>query len=260
MPRRLLASLICLTCYATLAAAQVHPASRVRVAPDIMKGLLQKKVDPVYPPLARQARVQGTVVLQIVISKSGDVQNLQLVSGHPILAPAAIEAVKQWKYSGYTLNGVLVDVETTVQVNFTLDEKPPAVVVVGGNLPTEITGKPILVVPDDSSTVIPAPSPQLGTPQRVRVSSGVAQGLLISKMNPVYPPDARDQRVQGIVILKVNLGKEGKVDRIELISGHPLLAPAAIDAVKQWKYKPFLLNGTPVEVETQVQVNFTLME
>jgi len=252
MPRRLLASLVCLTCCATLAAAQVHPASRVRIAPDIMKGLLQKKVDPAYPPLARQARIQGAVVMQVVISKSGDVENLQLVSGHPMLAPAAIEAVKQWKYSGYILNGVPVEVETTVRVNFALAEKPAAEGVVGdvpGGIPS-----------DDSNTATASPDPQLGKPLRVRISSGVAQGLLISKVDPEYPPDAKEQHVQGIVILKVNIDKEGNLYRAELISGHPLLAPAAIDAVKQWKYKPFLLNGTPLEVETRLQVNFTLVE
>jgi protein TonB len=60
--------------------------------------------------------------------------------------------------------------------------------------------------------------------------------------------------------MKVIIGKDGNVESAELISGHPLLAPAALDAVKRWKYKPFLLNGTPVEVESQIQVNFTLVK
>jgi protein TonB len=62
-------------------------------------------VAPVYPPLARQARIQGTVILKIVINKDGDVRNVQSVSGHPMLAPAAVEAVKQWKYHPYTEEG-----------------------------------------------------------------------------------------------------------------------------------------------------------
>jgi protein TonB len=93
----------------------------------------------------------------------------------------------------------------------------------------------------------------------VRISSGVAQGLLVTKVQPQYPPDAKDQRVQGSVLLQVNIDKEGSVSKLQLISGHPLLAPAAIDAVKQWKYKPYLLNQVPVEVGTQVLVNFTLV-
>jgi periplasmic protein TonB len=95
-------------------------------------------------------------------------------------------------------------------------------------------------------------------PERVRVSSGVASGLILSKVNPIYPPDARANRVQGVVVLHVEIDKEGIIQKVELISGHPLLAPAAIDAVKQWTYKPYLLNGNPVNVDTQVQVNFTL--
>ena len=69
----------------------------------------------------------------------------------------------------------------------------------------------------------------------------------------------RMQHIQGVVVLSAIIDKEGNVANVQLISGHPLLAPAAIEAVKQWKYKPYLLNGTPVEVETQVQVNFTLV-
>ncbi|HKH99657.1 MAG TPA: energy transducer TonB [Candidatus Sulfotelmatobacter sp.] len=99
--------------------------------------------------------------------------------------------------------------------------------------------------------------PQI-VPTRVRVSQGVMERLIIKKVQPDYPPDAIEQHIQGVVVLKVNIDKQGNVYKVELISGHPLLAPAAIAAVRQWKYKPYLLNGTPVEVETQAQVNFTL--
>jgi protein TonB len=81
---------------------------------------LIRQVKPTYPALARSARIQGVVVLQAVISKDGSIENLHLVSGHPMLAPAAIDAVKQWKYKPYFLNGEPVEVETTINVNFTL--------------------------------------------------------------------------------------------------------------------------------------------
>jgi TonB family protein len=102
---------------------------------------------------------------------------------------------------------------------------------------------------------------QFGTTQpaqRVRVSQGVSTGLLVSKVSPVYPPDARAARIQGTVIMKALINKAGDVESLELVSGHPMLAPAAMDAVKQWKYKPYLLNGKAVEVETQITVNYTL--
>jgi len=100
--------------------------------------------------------------------------------------------------------------------------------------------------------------PRIATPQRVRVSSGVSTGLLIRKVTPTYPPLARQARIQGTVVLQAEISKEGTIQNLQLISGHPMLAPAAIEAVKQWRYKPYLLNGEPVAVETQVVVNFNL--
>jgi protein TonB len=87
----------------------------------------------------------------------------------------------------------------------------------------------------------------------------VEQALLLTKVQPQYPPDAKDQRIQGVVLLSVTIDKEGNVANIQVVSGPESLVPASIEAVKQWKYRPYLLEGTPVEVETQVTVNFTLM-
>src|SRR5260370_34951207 len=84
-----------------VAVPRVAPPQRVRVSAGVTSGLLVRKVNPNYPPLARQARIQGTVVLHAVISKDGTIENLTLVSGHPILSPSAIEAVKQLKYNPY---------------------------------------------------------------------------------------------------------------------------------------------------------------
>jgi periplasmic protein TonB len=84
------------------------------------EGDLVRKVLPTYPPLARSARIQGTVLLQATISKVGIIENLQLLSGHPMLAPAAIEAVRQWRYRPYILNNEPVEVETQITVNFSL--------------------------------------------------------------------------------------------------------------------------------------------
>ena len=130
--------------------------------------------------------------------------------------------------------------------------------IVNGQLrtPTKIPQKVQMIKEVLSST--PTVAPKIATPQRVRVSSGVQSGLLIRKVNPTYPPLARQARIQGVVILQAQISKDGNIENLQLISGHPMLAPAAIEAVKQWKYKPYLLNGEPVEVETQVQVNFTL--
>jgi len=94
--------------------------------------------------------------------------------------------------------------------------------------------------------------------QRIRVSSGVTQGMVIKKVDPVYPAIAKTARVQGTVILAAVIGKDGAIQNLHVVSGHPLLQGAAMDAVKQWRYKPYILNGEPVEVDTQVEVHFTL--
>jgi periplasmic protein TonB len=94
--------------------------------------------------------------------------------------------------------------------------------------------------------------------QRIRVSSGVTQGLVIHKVDPVYPAIAKTARVQGTVILQAVIGKDGTIQNLHVVSGHPLLQGAAMDAVKQWRYRPYILNGEPVEVDTQVEVHFTL--
>jgi protein TonB len=104
----------------------------------------------------------------------------------------------------------------------------------------------------------PPPVVKTPPPQKVRVSSGVAAGLLIHQVKPQYPPLAVQARIQGTVVLQAVIGKDGTVHDLRLVSGHPMLAGAAMEAVKQWRYRPYLLNGEPVEVDTQVNVNFTL--
>ena len=99
----------------------VHPTiARPRLASQLMEGFLLRKVQPEYPPLARQARIQGAVVLQAVISRNGTIENLQVLGGHPMLIPSALAAVRQWRYRPYILNGEAVEVETQVTVNFVL--------------------------------------------------------------------------------------------------------------------------------------------
>jgi TonB family protein len=105
-------------CFTQQLAAQCPQSSTESVA----EGQPCAKVDPIYPPLARVARVQGTVVLRVTISKTGNVQKVSLVSGHPLLVSAAIDAVKQWKFRPYLSNGSPAKVETAVQVNFVFDQ------------------------------------------------------------------------------------------------------------------------------------------
>jgi protein TonB len=95
-------------------------------------------------------------------------------------------------------------------------------------------------------------------PLRLRVSSGVAEGLKTHNVNPKYPREARDKGIEGDVILQATIDTKGHIGNLNPVRGDPILVEASIEAVKQWKYKPYLLNGEPVEVETTIRIVFHL--
>jgi periplasmic protein TonB len=101
------------------------------------------------------------------------------------------------------------------------------------------------------------PLPPKPSPSRPRVSR-MMEGNLIYRLQPQYPALARQARVQGTVVLRAVISRDGRIENLQVISGHPLLLKSAEDAVRQWRYRPYYLNNEPVEVETQVTVNFTL--
>ena len=139
------------------------------------------------------------------------------------------------------------------------DEAPPPVMagVVGG-VPGGVPGGQMGGVIGGIISSTPVAVPKVAVPTRVRVSQGVTEGMVLRRVQPNYPPLARQARIQGDVILQAEISKEGAIENLRVISGHPMLAPAAIDAVKQWRYKPYFLNGEPVAVETQITVKFSL--
>jgi len=117
------------------------------------------------------------------------------------------------------------------------------------------------------STVPPPPPPPAAVPkpaatpqpiQRIRLGGQVVKGKLISGPQPVYPPLARAARISGTVRLSAVISREGAILDLHAVSGHPLLIPAALAAVKQWIFRPTSLNGDPVEVATEIDINFTL--
>jgi TonB family protein len=110
------------------------------------------------------------------------------------------------------------------------------------------------------TTTVPSANAGAAPPARVRVGGNVQQNLLISQPPAVYPPLAKQARIQGVVKLNATIAKDGTMQHLEVVSGHPLLTQAAMDAVRQWVYKPTLLNGQPVEVMTEIDVNFTLSQ
>jgi protein TonB len=124
---------------------------------------------------------------------------------------------------------------------------PPAFAIASANPDAALAN---LVTTD---AVVPKPAPS-----SIRVSQGVSQGLLMKKISPVYPPTALQLRKQGAVELLATVSKQGTISAIKVLSGDSSLAKSASDAVRQWKYRPYLLNGEPVEIETQVTINFKL--
>jgi len=102
------------------------------------------------------------------------------------------------------------------------------------------------------------PPPPIIKADRIRQGGNVQAANLIEQVNPIYPPLARQARIQGVVVMEAVISKEGSIESLRVVTGHPLLNQAALDAVKQWKYRPTLLNGEPVEVITTVTVMFNL--
>ena len=117
------------------------------------------------------------------------------------------------------------------------------------------TPNPILYSIASDHAFAPPPSRHSAPPPRV---SRMMDGFLIYRPQPIYPPLARAARIQGPVLLRAIISREGTIQNLQVVSGHPMLVKAALDAVRQWRYRPYLLNNEPVEVETQVTVNFVL--
>ena len=140
------------------------------------------------------------------------------------------------------------------------DEPPPSAGPAGvvGGVPGGVPGGAMGGVLGSVMSSVPSAVPKVAAPQRVRVSQGVTQGLLLHKVTPQYPPLAKQARIQGTVVLAALIGKDGSIQNLHVVSGHPMLTNAALEAVKEWKYKPYILNGEPVEVDTTINVNFSL--
>jgi len=147
------------------------------------------------------------------------------------------------------------------------EEAPPPVFAGGGviggvpgGVPGGQLGGVIGGIISATSSLANVPKLSVVTPQRIRVSQGVTKGLCIHRVDPIYPVLAKEARVQGDVVLQAIIDVNGNITNLQLISGHPMLVPSAIAAVKEWRYKPYLLNGNPVEVETTITVIFALSQ
>ncbi|MFZ0419705.1 MAG: energy transducer TonB [Candidatus Sulfotelmatobacter sp.] len=140
------------------------------------------------------------------------------------------------------------------------DDGPPQIAASGPYIPGatgsgDPHGLPGLFESGTRPVLPVAPPPTVA--QKFRLSH-ISEGNLIRKVQPSYPPLARSARIQGTVVLQAVISKQGTIENLSVLTGHPMLVPAAIDAVRQWRYRPYILNNEPVEVETQITVNFSL--
>ncbi len=129
---------------------------------------------------------------------------------------------------------------------------------IGGVLGGIVNAVPSISLPPPPPPVVAQTPPKPAPPSQIRVGGAVQAARLVSSPQPLYPHLAAIARVEGMVVLDAVIGKDGHIKNLKVASGSPLLANAAIDAVKQWVYRPTYLNGRPVEVATEVDVRFQL--
>jgi TonB family protein len=217
------------------------PSGTVGSAPSdtdaLSNATVANQVMPVYPPLAVQARIQGDVQLMATVGADGSVLRLQALNGHPLLVPAAMEAARQWQFHPATRNGQPVESTVPISVPFRLEGMMP---------------------PPAQPAITPGTPASPTAPARIRIGGNVMQAKLLHSVEPVYPAQAKAENIEGSVTLAITIGEDGAVQAAEPVDGNPLLAAAAMDAVKQWTYQPTLLNGQPVIVMTTLTVPFQL--
>jgi TonB family protein len=388
----------------------LSPSRRVKVSETVASSLVTEKTPLKYPDAARNAGIQGTVVLKVVVAENGEVKEVTPISGDPHLTQASADTVKLWKYKPYMVDGAPVEMETQVSINFhvrTPERAAPSlgtfrdgiysndffdfeyplsrdwvreteamrkrlsagaqsspgmyVLLAAIHIPQQTapleadssfvlwavdgggrncsqylnaladslhsqkeaqekgTVTPLIIAGRDFERVdldfrqspshrsflctqskdyllqwnivglsktavesfistlneigsmrheVPAGSSSANsnagaTPNKsqavgVRVAQGISQGLIVKKVTPIYPQQAKYAHIQGSVVMSVVINKSGDVTDLEVVDGPIELAVSAVNAVRQWKYRPYILNGEPVEVDTHITVNYTL--
>jgi TonB family protein len=224
-------------------------ASRVPVDSNVAAATLIHQVPPIYPPIAKTAHISGTVDLHVIIATDGTIKDLQYVSGPPLLLKSAMDAVRQWVYRPTLVNDNPVEVETTVSVIYTLDGKAPNNAIDASQDVQKETA-----AGQTSANASSEPNSSTPKPKRIRIGGNVALANLVHQVTPVYPTDAKKHHIQGTVILHAIIAQDGTMKTVEYVSGPAELTDSAIEAVKQWRYKPTLLRGEAIEVDTTISV------
>ena len=176
---------------------------------------------------------------------------------------AAASAVTTFRVPTPAYTSKSISIPTAMHM--TQETQPPPVGTTGGvvggvpgGLVGGIPGGVLTEVLNNTHSVPVLAKTPAPMPKRIRVPARVVEANLIHDVAPTYPPEAGRARIEGAVVLLAVIGKDGSVQDVRVESGLPILAQAAIDAVKKWRYRPYLLNGEPVEVDSRITINFTL--
>ena len=199
----------------------------VVVTQELLAKSLVHKVQPLYSPEAKQLGIEGEVLLEVIVSAKGEMEDIRVTKGHPLLVRSALDAVKDWRYQPYLVSGAAVPVISTVSVNFTLQDSS------GG----------------------PGKKPESPL---VRLNSDAMAANVIYKVEPIYPPEAKQKGVEGEVVFEVTINEQGEVSDVQVLSGNAMLVSAAYEGVRQWRYTPVLLNGDPIRAKATVTIRFEL--
>jgi TonB family protein len=203
------------------------PADAQSVAPVKMSAQLILKPLPDYPRLALQAQAGGFVSVLILIGKDGHVEDILATDGPAQLIDDSKAAIRQWTYQPYLLDGQPARVVTTAFLIYRL------------------------------ATATSAPSVAM-VPAIPRISGAVAAGNMLHHPNPIYPEKAKAKHIGGTVILRALIDEQGNVANLTAFSGPEELRGAAIDTVRKWIYKPYILNGSPTPIDTTITINFDI--
>jgi TonB family protein len=260
--RQFLAAAVSLCSFfaASVSAQQQVRGSNILVNQSVANAFLLKKVMPTYNDAVMSVNISGQIVIAFTIDKTGKVSRAMVVerdlSGRksvniedPHLRQASLDAVKQWIYKPYLLNGAPVDIDTSVALVFDFTHPRSPLVKIGEPGSTAANSDPASNVVDGGKTSVG----EFGKPL---IDPKLAEKRLTGRVEPQYPQVAKIAHIQGDVVLHILIDKQGHVANAKAKTGHPILIQAALDAVRKWDYQPFLLNGQPVDVESSVTVRF----
>lgn len=269
----------------------VGEAPPLRVGGNIKEPRKIRSVNPAYPQVARDAGISGVVILEAVIDTDGLPVNLKILRSIPELDQAAINAVRQWRYTPTLLNGVPVAVVMTVTVHFTLqapqgaapqgsvqaleqrysalqreaqglDRTPDEMAARRAALQSELARLEQQLVAARQTAAVGAAGQQTTVPvpaaddDVLRVGGAIEEPRKIRDVRPIYPEVARAAGVSGIVIIEVTINTEGDVTDARILRSIPLLDQAALEAIVQWKYQPVTVGGVPTPVKMTATVMF----